>query len=326
MLWSYGITTVPSRIDSTFPRTLSSLSAAGFDKPTLFVDGTFQPNTYKEFGQHVSVRYPLLKTFGNWWLAAWELYIRVPNADRYAIFQDDIVCVKNLKKYLEKVPYPKDGYLNLYTFPQNQEIARANNYNGFFQSNQRGLGAVATVYTRDALLTLFKSHHMIDRPMTAGRRAYSAVDGGIVTSMNKAGWKEYCHNPSLVQHIGEQSSMGNRKHPQAPSFPGEEFDAMELLKGPLPANAQMSIVKPKISPSIPTVTTNRELDGNVYTALAIMGLDPTPVEQWYVKQCKCEDKPNKKQMIESWAVRILQGKIKQAKPLLKELMTCCEDH
>jgi hypothetical protein len=37
--WAYGITTVPSRLTTLLPRTITSLAAAGFDKPHLFVDG-----------------------------------------------------------------------------------------------------------------------------------------------------------------------------------------------------------------------------------------------------------------------------------------------
>ena len=39
MKWAYGITTVPSRRENLFERTLQSLAVAGFDNPRLFVDG-----------------------------------------------------------------------------------------------------------------------------------------------------------------------------------------------------------------------------------------------------------------------------------------------
>lgn len=61
-------------------------------------------------------------------------------------------------------------------------------------------------------------------------RGWRAVDGGIVTGMNKVGYREYVHYPSLVQHTGLISSMRNRQQPTAPSFPGEDFDAMTLFK------------------------------------------------------------------------------------------------
>jgi hypothetical protein len=38
------------------------------------------------------------------------------------------------------------------------------------------------------------------------------------------------HHPSLVQHTGDVSAMGNRPHQKASSFPGEEYDALTLLE------------------------------------------------------------------------------------------------
>lgn len=34
----------------------------------------------------------------------------------------------------------------------------------------------------------------------------------------------------MVQHTGKHSTMDNAPHPLATSFPGEDFDALELLK------------------------------------------------------------------------------------------------
>ena len=59
------------------------------------------------------------------------------------------------------------------------------------------------------------------------------MDGAIVDAFRKASWKEYTHNPSLVQHTGKRSSIRDRVVPdswQAISFKGEQFDAMEILK------------------------------------------------------------------------------------------------
>ena len=71
----------------------------------------------------------------------------------------------------------------------------------------------------------------------AGRAAKVAEKRAkeIDAAFRKAGWAEYVHAPSLVQHIGERTSMGNKPQPSADSFPGEEFDATELL----PAAAQV---------------------------------------------------------------------------------------
>lgn len=239
--WSCGLTCVPERRDSLLPRTLASLAGAGFAarEIRLFVDGERGLPRWltdlEEAGHPITCRWPKLRTHGNWFLALHELFVREPNADRYAVFQDDFVTYKNLRGYLEAAPYPEKGYLNLYTVPQNQALAppvglTGRQRVGFFASNQLGKGAVATVFSRDAARTLLSHPHMIDRPMDA-MRGHEAVDGGIVWALVRyAGWKEFCHNPSLVQHTGEVSTMRHKAYPKAPSFRGEDFDALELIR------------------------------------------------------------------------------------------------
>ncbi len=229
--WSYGVTTVPSRVDDLLPRTLASLKEAGFDAPRLFVDGAKDATAYEKFGLEVTTRYPNVRTFGNWVLSLWELYLRDPDANLYAVFQDDFITYKNLRTYLEKLDYPgrgdDKGYWNLYTFPRNQKKCKAEP--GWYVSDQLGKGAVALVFDRRAVQALLASSDMVGRPTNASR-GWRAVDGGIVTALRKEGYTEYIHNPSLVQHVGDRSSMGNRKHQQATSFKGEDFDCLSLLK------------------------------------------------------------------------------------------------
>lgn len=232
MKWAYGVTTVPSRLDSHLPRTLESLAKAGFDKPRLFVDGSKNGTLYQKFGLEVTCRYPTIRTAGNWILSLYELFIREPSANRFAIFQDDLVTYRNLRAYLERCEYPKNGYWNLYTFPANQDLAKGRN--GWYESNQLGLGAVGLVFSREAVIVLLGSKYMAERPLDASR-GWRCIDGGIVEAMrkNKNGsgeWKEYVHNPSLVQHTGTGSSMRNPVQPLAKSFMGEDFDALELLQ------------------------------------------------------------------------------------------------
>lgn len=232
MKWAYGMTTVPSRRYDLFPRTLRSLTTAGFPQPRLFVDGVQDARLYEELGLEVTAHNPTIRTFGNWCLALAELWLRHPESDRFALFQDDFVTYPNLRSYLEQTEYPAKSYLNLYTFPVNQHICPVENgvaKKGFYPSNQRGKGAVALIFDRDAVRTLLAHSHMIDRPLDP-KRGWKAIDGGIVTAMRKAGYTEYVHNPSLVQHTGDHSSMGNRRHVLAESFRGEAYDCLNLLR------------------------------------------------------------------------------------------------
>lgn len=235
MRWSYGVTTVESRRRSLLPRTLASLKAAGFDRPHLFVDGGRDSAGWeKEFGLTVTLRGgDPVRTAGAWVLSLYELYCREPSADRFAVFQDDLITYRGLREYLTKAPYPTKGYCNLYTFPSNEKLVPTGTDGkprpGWFRSAQNGRGAVGLVFDREAVVELLASRHMAERPQDA-HRGHRSIDGGILESMRKAGWTEYCHWPSLVQHEGEVSSMGNKPHKRSECFRGEEFDVRGLLE------------------------------------------------------------------------------------------------
>jgi hypothetical protein len=246
LTWQVGLTTILKRKDNLLARTLISLARAGWENPRLFVDGG-------SLDDWRGCQYPITvheKThaYGNWWLGMQELYVRNPLADRYLMVQDDVIFVKGLRNYLDAVPWPGPGYLNLYTMPKNHLHAAGKQ--GFFQANQhqRGLGALALVFDHRSIVKLLASEHMIEkfRPadVTTGQvkerhwRAKKAIDGGVVDAMGHAGMVEWCHNPSLVQHTGgvqgegpkalNLSQLGHR-NPDSPSFPGEGFDARTLL-------------------------------------------------------------------------------------------------
>lgn len=230
MNWSYGITCVPSRFQDTLPRTVTSLSTAGFDKPVFFIDGfpKAADGPYPECTRGVPcVVRPLgLGAFGNFVLGMWELYIREPNADRYAMFQDDIVTCRNLRKYLEVSPYPKFGYLNLYTSGSNSK----QNMLGWSLSDQWGRGALALVFDNETMRLLLANKTFVDHRRNAhiGRKG---IDKACMEAMKSIGRQEWIHNPSLVDHTGvAMSACGNKGslYSTSPCFQGEDFDVMAL--------------------------------------------------------------------------------------------------
>lgn len=237
MKWSYGVTTVPQRRDDLLPKTLESLADAGFNKPRLFVDGSSDQRSYEsQFCLEVTCRYPTIRAYGNWVLSLGELYIRTPDATHYAIFQDDIIVMKNLRSYLEKKisSLPDRGYLNLYTFPSQhvhipRSISGEKGMVGFYPSSQNGRGAAGLIFTNEGVRTLLSHPYMIERPKDVAR-GHKSIDGGIITAMRMSGWKEYIHFPSLIQHMGDFTTIqGNAMHKKATTFLGAEYDAIELL-------------------------------------------------------------------------------------------------
>lgn len=251
MSWAYGVTTYkpdvnalttrerqmgrhpPYRRLDLLPKALASLRAGGFHAPMLFVDGESDPTSWREeFRLEVVCRYPRIGAFGNWLLALGELYIRMPNAHYYAIFQDDILVSRNLRSYIESIEYPDKGYLNLYTFPKNHALSRGRT--GFYPSNQKGLGALGLVFDREAALMVLSDPYMAKRPRDK-QRGHKYIDGGVVECLKQHGWTEYVHNPTLIQHTGSLSTLLNPRWGKSPSFMGEEFDLMRLLQEEVPS-------------------------------------------------------------------------------------------
>lgn len=232
--WATAITCVPERLNDLFPQTFLSFREAGWSHPLLCIDGEtdgFKWTSKFELSG-ITMHYPRCRTFANWDLCLRELYMRNPEADRYLICQDDAIFVKNLRQYLERVPYIEKTYKNLYLFPANEKLAPKDGDKprvGWYPSNQLGKGAVCLVFDRETVLTLAATRYMAERPASAVR-GHKSVDGGIVSALKSLDVKEFVHFPSLCQHMGKTSSMGNRPQPDAPSFPGSDFDAMSLLE------------------------------------------------------------------------------------------------
>lgn len=248
--WSYGVTTVKDRTKTTLMRTLSSLSLAGFRQPVVFVDGYADlPDDIEEVCLYVVVRPRRLGAFLNWVLALWELYGREPEADLYAIFQDDLLAVKNLRQYLEATLInsagrpTRSGYYNLFTSVGNHEFLTRRgrvtvDYSsiGWEESSQLGWHATGLVFDRDAVITLLSDcQHIVRKPCRKSKgRNDRNIDGAVADALTDRvdgprGWKEWVHIPSLIQHVGEVSTMGHGTYSPSPSFPGEAFDAMSLL-------------------------------------------------------------------------------------------------
>lgn len=255
MRWSVGITTIPNRRDNTLLTTLLSLREAGFITPHLFVDGDSDSQSWRDqFGLDVSSRHPKLGVYGNWIHGLWELFIRHPLADMYAMFQDDLIAYKNLRSYLERVKYPGQGYLNLYTHKDNQSLMpvdKSGQYiHGFWPSNQRGFGALGLVFNRECLVKLLTCE-LTATKVISSIKPKTSVDGLVVEALSgrlsgPKGWKEYVHSPSLIQHIGTESSIGH--YPEyAPCFLGENYDAMLLLN----TSANSSLLPANVSPVPP---------------------------------------------------------------------------
>ncbi len=306
--WAYGITTVPQRASTLLPQTIASLASAGFDKPRLFVDGSDDSAGWKALfpNKEISLHQPALRTAGNWVLSAHELLMRNPLCDRYAIFQDDLVAVRNLRAYLDTYRVHRQGYWNLYTFPQNQAQSRGK---GWFTTPHRGLSALALVFSREGLMRLLSDYQIVARP-TDQHRGWHNIDGGIVEAMKRAGYQEWVHDPSLVQHTGDQSVSGHAPHAHALSFPGEDFNAMELPR------------TPDGQPTPPVIQPPAQLGlgDAVERGLSLVGVTRERVERWLGRPCGCKERREKLNLLGSLARRAISGKIEGVKGIVDRLL------
>ncbi len=221
--WQYGVTTVPERLDNLLPRTLASLELAGFDKPRIFVDGL---ESWDCNGLEVTCRHPRVRVAANWILSMWELYLRNPIADRYAIFQDDILVYRNLRQYLDNYKLPIASYWNLYVTPENEKRAREKT--GWYMSNQMGRGALGLVFDRPGIVALLSSKRLTSHAQDA-QRGWRRIDGAIMDAMRIEKRCEWVHYPTLVQHTGKEDSTIGNNEALPESWRGEDFDALELL-------------------------------------------------------------------------------------------------
>jgi hypothetical protein len=253
--WVYGVTTCAQRLETHLPQTLASLARAGFDKPRLFVDGAQHLHSpwqgcphliIENTGLEVTCRYPQIHAWGNWFLGLQELHIRNPEADRFAMFQDDLTCCANLREYLERCPYPDGareprrpwGYWNLYTALDNWRIVpKVENepIEGWYLANQGGKGALGLVFNREAVWEVLSFVGNVRR-CTDPTRGYRNIDGAVVEALShQRQCKEYVHFPSLLQHTGEITTITKDGKPPnesgmlSPCWYGPEYSPLGLL-------------------------------------------------------------------------------------------------
>lgn len=131
---------------------------------------------------------------------------------------------RNVRQYIEREDMPPRCYYNLVTYPQNQDLSDGRT--GWYPSNQRGLGAQALVFRKQGVMELLSHRNLVGKVQDA-RNGHSCLDGKISTTLKKEGYAEYVHNPSLVDHIGQTSSMRSKPQPAILSFPGCDFDVLQ---------------------------------------------------------------------------------------------------
>jgi hypothetical protein len=225
MNWAYGITTVPERVSNLLPQTIASLAAAGFNRPVLFVDGHIPGYDDLEVVCH-----PNVGQLRNWMHALFYLFA-TKDADRYAIFEDDVLVCRQLREYLERCP-PGKVYWNLITLDENRAFTQ--DVPGWHESNQLGRSACGLVFDRSTVDCLLRMERFVRGP----GNGETMSDAVVIATLKSLGYKELVHYPSLLQHVGLESTLGN-SFGHVSGFLGEEYDLLSM-PAPKPAEPRKS--------------------------------------------------------------------------------------
>jgi hypothetical protein len=188
--------------------TLSSLQAAGWSRPHLFAE----PETeIPAKWQHLplTLRPETRGAFPNWYLALTEMFMTEPHADAYFLCQDDVLFAAGLREYLERRlwPAPQAGVVSVYC-PSHYAVGLPV---GFHVENRGSntWGALAYIFPNPSV------RHFLSSPLALEHR-FRGRFGGVKQIDCVVG--EWClnselpyfvHTPSLVQHLGDTSTVSN---------------------------------------------------------------------------------------------------------------------
>lgn len=203
--WAVGVTTAPRR-QPTLEACLDSLFRAGWENPHLFVDGgAAVPDRLR----HLSAtwRDRRLGAWSNYVLGLMELAVMFPDADAYLMIQDDAWFYdrENLREYLEQTLWPGDvpGIVSLYC-----SEADTGRFDGWHQHSGPWVwGALAFVFPRRVLERYIADPSLLQRPAQVVNGAFANVDSATGRWADSQKIPFWSPTPSLVQHIGNSSSI-----------------------------------------------------------------------------------------------------------------------
>ncbi len=203
--WAMAMLTAP-RAEPKIEQTLDSLRNAGFEDVHIFAEPeAWIPERFSHLP--VTKRPQRFGNFLNFYSCLSTLTCQHPDADAYAIFQDDIQLATGLRQWCEEQLWPlNNGIVSLFT-PRLHANSKAG-WQIVSPGFQRVCGAQALIFRKD-LLQKFLADARVIHSLRLRHHYDDAVLGGW---LSREGLGIAYHTPSPVQHVGRISSLFGNGH------------------------------------------------------------------------------------------------------------------
>ncbi len=219
--WAVGVTTSP-RTQPTLQTCVDALQRSGWGEIHLFLDGSVRvprhlarlPTTWRE--QRVGA-------CPAWYLSLAELVAIHPEADAFAIFQDDAYVHdrESLREYLEETLWKEQGrsLVSLY----NPGVFETCGWHRM--PTDWDWGSLAVIFPADVARLFLSDPAVMRRSLPQRNGQHRPIPELIREWTHRRGIDVWCPYPSLVQHIGSTSSIWKRpgmgRNRTAPWFSGD---------------------------------------------------------------------------------------------------------
>jgi hypothetical protein len=202
--WAVGVTTAPRPVP-TLERCLASLAEAGWDRPRLFSDGEVEiPSRFVSLPR--TDRIPQLGAWPSYYLALAELLMREPEADAFLMVQDDVLFADfDVRAYLEGVLWPGKAPWTVSLFCPRPYTRPEAGWHPF--EDHWIWGAQAFVFSREAAQCFLADLQVVRHRWNRVRNPLADIDWCVGQWASTRKRPIYYPTPSLVQHMGELSSL-----------------------------------------------------------------------------------------------------------------------
>jgi glycosyltransferase involved in cell wall biosynthesis len=234
--WAVGMITAP-RSEPTIGRTLRGLRAAGFDQVHIFAEpGSSIPGEFAHLPRTVHGR--PLGNLANFFTSLVSLFVGQPNADAYALFQDDVEPARGLRAWCDDQFWPDGvGLVSLYTCQSHQDLKSG--WRTQSLGMYRTFGALAFVFRRDVLKEFLTDGRLLEF-REAGRLHGDDLVVGEWAARRGIGIAY--HTPSLVAHLGNPAIGPNGDHAVSPLTRQQAIASVDRLSDWRPPSRQPGVV------------------------------------------------------------------------------------